>query len=340
MRRDRGYRTYGPYYQKDRDQWRIILVAGDGSRAVEHYPTEADALGRLQDVRAAAATDVLIDEALERFKEHIADTGIKEVTVYTTMRRLKTLVGPHADVVRRLTPSKAQKLYDRMRRDGYSVDYHRNSLSAAKRFGAWLVDERLAKRNPFAEVDGVGKRRRGKDQLTTDESRQFYGFCLARLPDERALAAMVALVFGPRASEVIGIQARHLDDDGRLLRIFGSKTSGAVRPVAIPDEMRQHLLDRAEDLEPADLLFERSRYWLHYWVTKLCRLAGVPRVCPQGLRGTHATLATEAGATGDLVMRQLGHTSTEVARRHYTAGGTAEAAQARVALRVLSGGRR
>ncbi len=36
------------------------------------------------------------------------------------------------------------------------------------------------------------------------------------------------------------------------------------------------------------------------------------------LRGMHSTLATGAGATGDLVAKQLGHTSPTVTAAHYT----------------------
>lgn len=50
----------------------------------------------------------------------------------------------------------------------------------------------------------------------------------------------------------------------------------------------------------------------------ICTKAAVPRVCAHSLRGLHATLATEAGATPQLVANALGHTSPQVAQRHYT----------------------
>jgi len=58
---------------------------------------------------------------------------------------------------------------------------------------------------------------------------------------------------------------------------------------------------------------------------ELCayRDAGVPVVCPHGLRGTHATLAEEAGEAGAAVARQLGHTDHKVTEGHGTRDGRA-----------------
>jgi len=41
----------------------------------------------------------------------------------------------------------------------------------------------------------------------------------------------------------------------------------------------------------------------------VCERAGVPAVCPQSLRGMHATLALEGGATHTAVAAALGHSS-------------------------------
>jgi hypothetical protein len=83
---------------------------------------------------------------------------------------------------------------------------------------------------------------------------------------------------------------------------------------------------------------ERATDWAREQVWRLCKLAGIPRVTPQGLRGTHSTLATEAGATSHLVAAQLGHASTEGGA--YIDTQRAGAAKRRTALRVLAGGLR
>jgi integrase len=58
------------------------------------------------------------------------------------------------------------------------------------------------------------------------------------------------------------------------------------------------------------------------WVKRIYRAAKVPEVCAHAMRGLHATLAMEAGQSGDRVARSLGHTSADVTRRSYA---TAEA---------------
>ena len=58
------------------------------------------------------------------------------------------------------------------------------------------------------------------------------------------------------------------------------------------------------------------QYWWNK-VQQLCDAAAVPRVCPHSLRGLHATLAIEEGASGEAVARALGHTSFEITAKHY-----------------------
>lgn len=342
-----GYRVYGPYHEPRRGRWRVILIAGDGSRSSEYYSEEAPAIARAKEVRATADADVHIRKALEEYKAHLAGTGVAEVTVNTNMHQLTSLVLPHRNEVRTLTPARAQRLYHRMvaarKPDGsprYSVAYHRASLGAAKRFGKWLVKERLTRRNPFKEVEGVGRKNRGKPQLTADEARKLLSHVLDKAATDRgAMAVALALLLGLRAGEVGGLRVRDLDDGGNVLRVGGTKSTAARRRVRVPVVLRAPLLaicDGRGQLEP---MLGLDRFGVYRRVKRLCRAAGVPEVSPHGLRGTHATLATEAGATGELLMKQLGHTSTEIAKRHYIEEGAEEGARAKTALRLLSGGR-
>jgi integrase len=52
-------------------------------------------------------------------------------------------------------------------------------------------------------------------------------------------------------------------------------------------------------------------------VRALCRQAGVPEVVTHSLRGLHATLALEGGATSDAVAKALGHSSFAMTEQHY-----------------------
>jgi integrase len=117
------------------------------------------------------------------------------------------------------------------------------------------------------------------------------------------------------------------------------KTEASKRVCEVPDRLRPALLALAKTRQSGPLFPGRTRYWLHYHVARLCRAAGVPEVCPHGLRGTHSTLVREAGLTSNVIAQALGQTSPQVTERHDIAPGTSHRANARRALVVLKGGR-
>jgi hypothetical protein len=65
-------------------------------------------------------------------------------------------------------------------------------------------------------------------------------------------------------------------------------------------------------------------------------ILGCPRPCPHSLRGLHATLALEAGATSELVARALGHGSFEITARHYASPDSVANARALRVLKTLT----
>lgn len=78
---------------------------------------------------------------------------------------------------------------------------------------------------------------------------------------------------------------------------------------------------------------------INNWVHRLCKVAGVTDVGPHALRGTHASLATRAGATSQLVGGSLKHASSAVTHRHYTKAEAVTDANVGAALKVLAGGK-
>jgi integrase len=184
-------------------------------------------------------------------------------------------------------------------------------------------------------VQGLGRRRLGKPQLTTDEARRFLAKALElAADDEGAIAAAMALLMGMRAGEIVERTVRNLDDDGRLLWITDAKTQAGVRRLEVPPQLQEHLLRLARGKRPADRLFGRAthRHWVLRAVHRICKAAGVPRVPSHGLRGTHATLAVSAGATSHVVAAALGHESFATTARHYA---RTEAIESAVQERVL-----
>ena len=167
-------------------------------------------------------------------------------------------------------------------------------------------------RNPLEEVEGVGKRKHGKSQLRVDEARRWLvkAMALADEGEAGAVAALLALVMGMRANEIVSRVVRDLDDDGKLLWIPDSKTEAGRRTLQVPELLRPFLKELAEGKSPEAKLFGHHwRDWVRKWVKRICEAAGVPMVTAHGMRGLHSTLAVENGVSAHVVAASLGHES-------------------------------
>jgi hypothetical protein len=119
---------------------------------------------------------------------------------------------------------------------------------------------------------------------------------------------------------------------------FG-KTRWSRRTLEVPTLLRPYLLalakGRAADAQLISRTVsrrsgkKRDRYWLGHHVERLCAEGEVPVVCTQSLRGLHASVATDAGATSHVVASALGHGSPAVTHAHYIDGATARRARTR-----------
>ena len=162
------------------------------------------------------------------------------------------------------------------------------------------------------------------------------------------LAALSILMLGLRSSEILLRRVRDVDagPDGVLLWIDFGKTEEAKRYMEVPEPLAGLLVHQAQNREPAEYLLPSPvnrgqpchRNWLLKVVRNLCQLAGVPRVCVHGLRGTWATLTAERGVSSKILAREMGHTSDAVTKGHYIQPGAIERAKARRMLRVIGGG--
>lgn len=332
-RKATGGRVLGPYQQPN--GWRVVVIDRGGARAARVCETEAQAFALAAELRGQLEkASITMSEALDAYHDHqVVDRGNKPRSATTTSQRLRAMLPVDLEAWE-LTPARAQELYDDLRASGVEVDTHRNTLGQARTFGKWLVKRGYAAANPFAEIEGVGRRRQGKPQLRQDEARALLGVALAEADggDRAALAVALALLTGLRAGEVCELQARDIDDNGRLLWVVDSKTAAGRRRLELPEL----LAERMREVRGAGRVFPGNRYWLHYHTVRLCDLAEVPRVTPHGLRGTHATLATDAGAVSHLVAASLGHASSAVTERHYTEAGAVERSRSkRAALRLV-----
>ena len=262
-----------------------------------------------------------IGEALTDYRDDLlAARAVKAATaehIHAQLARFLPLELPvaalSAERAERLYRSLAETPSARTRRP-LSATTHQFVLTLAKGFYKWAVQRGYLAHSPFAAVSPVGKKRAGKSQLRIDEARRFEAAAraMAEAGDRGALGVLLMLHLGMRQGEVGARTSRDLDDEGRVLWVSSGKTRHARRRLRIPESLRPLLLGAARDRNADALLFysgDRPPHRRYFWqkVRAVCQRASVPEVCPHSLRGLHATLALEAGATSELVARALGH---------------------------------
>ena len=347
-RRHKGERVLGPYVYRRRGKqcWRVLLVGSTGARQADYFETEREADGFARAARQRISDEERLGVVLGGYEQYLRIKGNVPKSVLDTTGRLRLFFGDLDTPICKVTPGLLEKRYQH-RRKHLAVASHQGELAEVKTFLRWCV---LKKRlfppsflDHLAELQGVGKRAKGKPQLTVDESRLFVASALV-IGGEKAAAALCALILALRAREILERRGRDLDDDGRLLWVWAGKTASARRRVNVPEPLRSLLLQLKDEHDPDAYLFKgncgghRGKTWLRKTVRGVCEKAGVPYVCPHGLRGTHATLAETAGASPETVAASLGHSDTKITAQHYTQpGARAGAAQDRT-LRVIEGG--
>jgi integrase len=359
----------GPY--RERDGYFRIIVRQGGRRDPFIFGSEKDAQKAAQAYRLQFAGQLTrtINATIIEYGRYLTEEGRRPGSIQVAEIRLRAFFNNANDHKRidlrerlitgetllgALSPDTCVALYRSLReRPGTSgrtlaTDTHQNTLSLAKTFLSWCVKRRYLQANPAAEVEPVGRKRRGKPQLRIDEARKWMAAAIESVGkgEEGAIAALMTLLLGLRASEVVSRVVRDLDDDGRLLWIPDSKTEAGKRTVEVPEVLRPPLREVCVGRKPLDPIFRtaetstghRHRQWVLDWVRRLCQRAGLIRVCAHSMRGLHATLATEHGVTGHVVAQALGHTSPAVTYGHYARPGSVQTAQQRAVLRALKGG--
>jgi integrase len=336
--------VYGPY--QNGDKWRVVLLSADGRRKSKVLDTYEEA-ERVKASVAASLSDeakMPIAMAIDEFLAMKRKQSLKSVSVRCWVDRLAHL--PQDLSVAELSPAEAQALYDRWTGE-LAAATHRALLRAVRGFFAWTIERGYVAKNPFASVKPIGKPRRGKPQPRVDEARKLYPelLRLAWAGDSFAACLVVQILLGPRSSEVLGLRVRDVDADGMRLLIAadGGKTANATRTLAIElPELRDLLLHFCRGKAPTDFLFPRTcaagstNAMLYKYLHRLCAQLHIPQVCPHSLRGLHATLAVQSGATSRAVASVLGHGSDEITKRHYIAPGADKSSTARNLAALLA----
>jgi len=365
MRQRRGERILGPYEQHN--GWRVVEIDAHGKRESTLFATEEKAQ-RYKDLLLAELQkeEHTTKSALTQYLGYLTEKGTQEQSRDVTEWAIEQFF-PEPIPLQLLSSKRCQKLYDEMRtrpsprtKKPLAADTHRNMLSQVKSFLAWCVERGWVRANPCADVKGIGKRRpRGKslgkagNELRVRDAREWYGMALfkANRGDEGAVAALVALLLGMRASEIVTRRVSDLDEDtapADLLWIPCSKTPAGRRTLEVPDVLRPLLVQCTANKAPERHLFEADfrdgvsvphwRDWILHNVHRICDAAKVARVTAHAMRGLLATLTAERGLAGHLIAATLGHEDERTTRHAYAAPGSFDAGERRRGLTVLNGG--
>ncbi|MBL9045269.1 MAG: tyrosine-type recombinase/integrase [Myxococcales bacterium] len=324
-------RVWGPYQEGDQ-RFRLKVAESGVERSLtfrsldEAEEVKADLLRR-----HGGSVHRTVGEVVKEWLAWCVEVrGVKPITVENYSKMTVRL--PQCVIFGQVTESDARKLYQHQieavsahTKRPVSVATHHLFLWVAKRLWAFGLSQGYSRTNPWAKISPVGRKPTGKAQLRIDEARRFEAVALSRAQagDVPALGALLMMYLGLRQGEVAARVARDIDDGGRVLWVPSGKTKNARRRLKIPEHLRPIVLAVMEDKRPDELIFypahhqqHRRQFYINH-VKRLCRLAGVPEVVPHSLRGLHATLALEGGATADAVAKALGHSSFAMTAQHY-----------------------
>lgn len=335
-------KIYGPYFKAGKHHVHLHFL--DGTKKYKTFGTDEEARAFIQsNERRAIATRVTVKSAVDEYMKTRVD--LRESSATTLRFRLEALIRGFEGTYVQTFPTEAA--WKKVAGEN-AVDTQHGIRSAGKAFFNWCMKQGYAKKNPMANIEIVGKKRRGKPQLRLDEARTMLTFAFSVVDGEplngrsgsqqqvAVLGAAVALLLGLRNGEVVGRTVRDLDNGGRVLVIDAAKTEAGVRRIEVPDVLGSRLLKLAEGRPSTEQLFMGlTKDGLRYWTQRLCAAAQLPEVTPHGLRGTNATASMKANPNAHQVAAALGHTSITVTKRHYADEEAVAAAQQEAAVEAL-----
>ena len=210
-------RVKGPYSERGGTRFRLRIVENSSKKDL-YFSSQEEALAIMADLQrelgsiAQRRLGEVIDEYCSE-KEHLGRA--KAQTCSDQRERLRFFLRDHLEQdLKMLTPAVAADLYRSAVQDPtpktgrpMAAASHRFYLSLAKTLFAWALRKKYLSKNPFAEVQPVGRVSTGKPQLRIDEAQQFVTTGL-RLFDEDgdllALGGVMALaVFALQAVPVL-----------------------------------------------------------------------------------------------------------------------------------------
>ena len=355
--------------------YRFVTVGADGAKSPsETFPTAALAAQARENVQRVidGITDVLLREAFVGYLAHLRSEDREhgpnlQASIVQTRFKLGLMFPDDELMVEALTPDKCLALYTDLRTRPaprtsrpYHAATHRMSLIEAKTFLRWCVAQKFLATNPMDAVKGRGRINKRKHQLRIDEARKWLVVAhqQARLGQQGAVAAMMTMLMGLRASEITHRLVMDVDDNATRLHVttvedangevvWRTKTDGSDAIADIPPELQGYLRQCSVGREPRHGLWTRwgrpvqhARQWPLRWVNTICQLAGVTRVTAHDMRRLYGTISYMGGAKEAEQRAQQGlrHGQWATSDGHYVdATAQAQLGQA-AALKILKGG--
>jgi integrase len=331
------------FFDKDRDRW-VVMRTIDGKRYKRTGVTVTEARLKMKELERALATGttptaarggVTVGELLAEFVADVRMSG----RAPSTIERHRWAAGRLADALGdekadRLTPVKVERAL-RSFDDLSRASLVKVTQTGRQAFKAGIRRGRV-KTNPFV---GVELRRRDdarpRRSLTPVEARRLlavldgerfgFGFALSLLCGLRPGEAF-AVTFGALRSGTVTVsRGVQRDRRGRARLVDDLKTSSARRTITLPPGLAVWadrlaaghvgasgvLVCAVDGGAPVPGHQQRTA------LARACDRAGVPRVTPNELRHSCASLLADEGVPHESIAALLGHTSTRMVEATY-----------------------
>lgn len=269
-------------------------------------------------------------------------TPIKPQTMRSHQSKTSRYIVPHLGR-RKLTDLRAshiEAMYDQMRADGLAEATVRQTHAILKSALKDALRADLLSYNPMDKTRPPSTERVRREQFSADQARQV----LRAAGDDPRW--WLALFYGMRQGEALGLDWAHVDLDGRVLhieqtlqtgidgRLFlgAPKTATSQRPVPLVGqiESRLRLTWEAAGRPESGLVFHRAgkpiqpkRDW-QAWRDLIDRatvppFAPLPYVALHAARNSASSLMEAAGIPDRLVMQILGQSQVQTTHRYQSA---------------------
>jgi len=121
---------------------------------------------------------ILVSDLREGYLQHLRDNDRLPISVRGVGNKLLQILGPLLDLeAAAVTAAKAKACYQRLV-PTCAAATHQAALDRAKECWRWAVKQGLVRSNPWADVERVGRAKRGKAKLTIDETNSLVEVCL------------------------------------------------------------------------------------------------------------------------------------------------------------------